>query len=237
MHYSALGDWAHAPNRADLLQRLGLSCGASKDQIKEAYRQLARQKHPDKGGDCEAFRSIQEAYEGLCAETTEQVWHGGEGGRWNWMFEAKKDEKTSDRHLDLRVSRQDLLAGCTASVSIQRRVLRGGEQGLFERTTCLSCMGSGREPRLLRDEGTTYFYQEPCSACEGRGCFLPSEVVCQRVDVEVPRHSGEGTRITLRGMADDERPFREPGDVIVACRLAEDGDEDERPATPPLARD
>ena len=237
MHYSALDDWVQAPNRANRLQRLGLSCGASKDQIKEAYRQLVRQHHPDKGGDCEAFRSIQEAYEGLCTETMEQDGFAGEEGHLNWMFETMKDEKTSDRHLDLRVSRQDLLAGCTASLSIQRRVLRGGEQGLFERTTCLSCVGSGREPRLLWDEDTTYFYQEPCSACEGRGCFLPSEVVCQRVEVEVPRHSGEGTRITLRGMADDERPFREPGDVIVTCRLAEDGGEDENPATPSLAHD
>ncbi|CUG88461.1 DNA-J protein, putative [Bodo saltans] len=42
---------------------LGLKQGASKDQIKKAYRVLARKHHPDAGGSHETFQEIQQAYE------------------------------------------------------------------------------------------------------------------------------------------------------------------------------
>jgi curved DNA-binding protein CbpA len=42
---------------------LGLSPGASEDEVKRAYRRLARQHHPDVGGDEEAFVRIQQAYD------------------------------------------------------------------------------------------------------------------------------------------------------------------------------
>jgi curved DNA-binding protein len=41
---------------------LGVSKGASADEIKRAYRKLASQYHPDKGGDKAKFQEIQEAY-------------------------------------------------------------------------------------------------------------------------------------------------------------------------------
>ncbi len=49
----------------DLYQRLGLARGASADEIKRAYRRLAREHHPDAGGDEEAFKRLTHAYEVL----------------------------------------------------------------------------------------------------------------------------------------------------------------------------
>ncbi len=42
---------------------LGLKAGASKAEIKAAYRRLARQHHPDCGGDPDKFKEVQAAYE------------------------------------------------------------------------------------------------------------------------------------------------------------------------------
>ena len=42
---------------------LGVKAGASTDQVKSAYRRLARQHHPDCGGDPAKFKELQEAYE------------------------------------------------------------------------------------------------------------------------------------------------------------------------------
>ena len=42
---------------------LGLDKGASSGEIKKAYHKLAREHHPDKGGDPEKFKKVQEAYE------------------------------------------------------------------------------------------------------------------------------------------------------------------------------
>lgn len=44
---------------------LGINQNASEEEIKQAYRKLARTHHPDKGGDKDKFQKIQEAYEML----------------------------------------------------------------------------------------------------------------------------------------------------------------------------
>ena len=44
------------------LEQLGLESGASREAIKRAYRRLAKQHHPDLGGDGEAFRALEAAY-------------------------------------------------------------------------------------------------------------------------------------------------------------------------------
>ncbi|MDP2676192.1 MAG: molecular chaperone DnaJ [bacterium] len=48
---------------ADYYQVLGIAKGASKDEVKKAYRKLAHKHHPDKeGGDEKKFKELSEAY-------------------------------------------------------------------------------------------------------------------------------------------------------------------------------
>jgi hypothetical protein len=53
----------HQPWAPPELVLLGLKRGASKEQIKAAYRRMARQHHPDCGGNAEKFKELQAAYE------------------------------------------------------------------------------------------------------------------------------------------------------------------------------
>ncbi|MDD5146703.1 MAG: molecular chaperone DnaJ [Candidatus Pacebacteria bacterium] len=48
---------------ADYYSILGISKNASQEDIKKAYRKLAHQHHPDKGGDEKKFKEINEAYQ------------------------------------------------------------------------------------------------------------------------------------------------------------------------------
>lgn len=49
----------------DLYEVLGVPRDASEDDIKRAYRRLARELHPDRGGDEESFKELTAAYEVL----------------------------------------------------------------------------------------------------------------------------------------------------------------------------
>ena len=49
----------------DYYKLLNVSKGSSDSEIKKSYRKLAKENHPDKGGDSEKFKQIAEAYEVL----------------------------------------------------------------------------------------------------------------------------------------------------------------------------
>ena len=59
---------------SSLYDRLGVQRDAGVDDIKKAYRNLAREHHPDKGGDPEKFKEIQEAHEVLSDEGRRQMY-------------------------------------------------------------------------------------------------------------------------------------------------------------------
>ena len=52
------------PNK-DYYEVLGVSKTASADDVKKAFRKLAHEHHPDKGGDAQKFKDVNEAYQVL----------------------------------------------------------------------------------------------------------------------------------------------------------------------------
>jgi molecular chaperone DnaJ len=69
--------------KRDYYEVLGVGKGASADEIKKAYRRLAVQYHPDRGGDEAKFREASEAYEVLKDDAKrkryDQFGHAGVG--------------------------------------------------------------------------------------------------------------------------------------------------------------
>jgi molecular chaperone DnaJ len=78
----------------DYYKILGVSKGASDDEIKKAYRKLAHKYHPDKaGGDEKKFKEINEAYQVLSDKSKReqydrfgQTFQGGQGGSGGFDF-------------------------------------------------------------------------------------------------------------------------------------------------------
>ena len=58
--------------KRDYYEILEISKTSSKEEIKKAYKKLALQYHPDKGGDAEKFKELSEAYAVLTDDVKRQ---------------------------------------------------------------------------------------------------------------------------------------------------------------------
>lgn len=68
----------------DYYSTLGVSRTASQDEIKKAYRKLAMQHHPDKGGDENKFKEINTAYDTL-SDPQKRAEYDNPQPQYNWQ--------------------------------------------------------------------------------------------------------------------------------------------------------
>jgi len=70
----------------DPYQILGVNRNASDEDIKKAYRKLAKEHHPDKGGDEGKFKDIAEAYDSLTNPTKKSQFNSNPFGGFDESF-------------------------------------------------------------------------------------------------------------------------------------------------------
>lgn len=117
----------------DHYSTLGVSKTATADEIKRAYRRLASQHHPDKGGDKVQFQAIQEAYSVLGDPAQRQQYDNPspQWGSMNFgpggfdldqifsMFGARGAASARTPRLNLWVSLRDVAEGGSRAVALQ----------------------------------------------------------------------------------------------------------------------
>jgi len=192
-----------ATTKRDYYDVLGLGRSASGDDIKRAYRKLARQYHPDVNKDAGAetrFKEINEAYEVLSDERKRAAYDrfghaGAEGGfatdfgGFGDIFEEffggfgarparQGPRRGADLRYDLTIDFVEAAFGVEKEIEVTRHELcaRCRGSGAEPGTTpvrCATCNGAGEVRRMQQSILGSFVNVTTCPTCRGEGETVP----------------------------------------------------------------
>ncbi|MDD5303871.1 MAG: J domain-containing protein [Elusimicrobia bacterium] len=216
----------------DYYALLGVKKDASADEIKQAYRRLAKQHHPDlhpvkDKPQAEAkFKSINEAYEALSdpqkKATYDQIGPGWEAGPrpgsppsggepfagfsdfFETMFRNEGGQSFGRGQAFQGASRKGQAVEAELPLSLEDSIQGGDKRiSILAPVLCPVCGGSGRQG------GRT------CPACAGVGETRQERTIT----AHLPKHSRDGMRLRLRGQGGPGSRGAEAGDLFLRIRL------------------
>ncbi len=188
---------------ADHYEVLGIDRQASVDDIKKAYRRLARELHPDVNPSADAaerFKQVTHAYDVLSDPKQRQQYDlGGSGGfggasgfgGFGDIFETffgggqqqrgprSRRERGQDALLRVEVELDEIVFGTTRQLEVDTAILCSTCEGSCcspgtEPKTCDICRGSGQIQRTVRSLLGNVMTSSPCGTCRGYGTVIPS---------------------------------------------------------------
>lgn len=193
-------------NSSRYYELLGVNKEATADELKKAHRKLALKLHPDKGGDPDKFKEINEAYDvlkdpekrriydeygeealkegmgsgggGGMADIFDLFTGGGRGGRG-----GPRERKSEDVLHKLQVTLEELYNGATKKLSLSRNLpcdackAVGTKSG--KKYECTTCRGTGVQVQIRPlGPGMVQQIQSRCSTCSGSGFSTPASDKC-----------------------------------------------------------
>eukprot|EP00210_Caulerpa_lentillifera_P002963 g2829.t1 len=180
-------------------ETLGISRSANSSQIRTAFKQLARRMHPDKGGDPEKFKALNEAYEvlkddhkrrrydelgddGLLLQTdgrssstqVDDLFEELMGLRGRSRRARTEPQRSKNVYRSIEVSLEDVYNGAKRQLTLTGKsrcaVCKGtGFKGAV-RHPCVECRGQGMKISIMQfGNGIIQETQRSCESCGGTG--------------------------------------------------------------------
>jgi DnaJ-class molecular chaperone len=229
------------PTTKDYYEILGVRRDASSEEIKKAYRKLARKYHPDVNpGDAESeerFKEISEAYHVLIDPEARKKYDNmghqafAEGFDFNSFWEHVAGETGFSFGFDPfgRTRRtgfggiEDLFGGAMGGFGARTRAPQRGNDLTYkvEIDFLEAAKGSTRHLNLKKESvcsscgGTGQESGSLCGSCYGRGQISET----QRLNVKIPEGVDTGSKIRLRGKGEPGANGGPPGDLYIVVQV------------------
>ena len=186
-----------AEQKRDYYEVLGISKGATEDEIKKAYRKMAKETHPDlhPGDETAAarFKEVNEAYGVLSDKEKkaryDQYGHAGvdpnfgAGGGFDGGFGGGRranpnaPQRGESLRLSLSIDFEEAAFGCEKAVTLERAETcetchgSGSAPGSAPET-CTECHGTGTVQVRRQTPMGVFATTSPCSKCGGKGKII-----------------------------------------------------------------
>ena len=217
---------------------LGVPQNATTDDIKRAYRKLAREHHPDKGGDAEKFKKVQEAYEVLSDPEKRQKFDrfGTPEGNPNGFPPNPNDifaqmfggafggprgpVRRADHHHELKITLDDAYRGLTRTFKVTLT-----KPCFACRKQCHQCNGRGN----MHVQMGPMTFNQPCQSCSGQGGGSTGCQECNfkskkheplNLELKIPAGVEDGGTLVAGGMGEQaQKPDENPGDLVFHIKI------------------
>jgi molecular chaperone DnaJ len=201
----------------DYYEVLGVTRGASDEEIKRAFRGLARRLHPDvaQGPTDEGFQAAMEAYRVLSHPKKRRLYD--RLGLRSRRPAATTGAASAVPPIELTLEWWEAERGASKPVEVHDRVhcaecLGKGIPHGVSPALCIECRGSGRVHRVTETKDLRLLEVIPCSLCEGRGHDV--------VEPCIPC-SGHGTIVSPTTVRVRTPPGVDDGDVLAVDGLSQ----------------
>ncbi|KAI3850319.1 hypothetical protein MKW92_036129 [Papaver armeniacum] len=232
---------------SDYYSVLGVSKNATKEDIKSAYRKLARIYHPDvnkEPGAEKKFKEISNAYEVLSDDEKRAVYDNPRDFSFNIFDIFNIDPRSprsrpvdgSDVVYNLVLNFKEAVFGIEREIEISHletcNTCNGsGAKPGTQTTKCNTCGGQGQVISSARTPMGVFQQVTTCSTCGGSGESSDPCTTCggdgrvrksKRISLKVPAGVDSGSRLRVRSEGNAGRRGGVPGDLYVDIEVIPD---------------
>ncbi|MDR9443586.1 MAG: molecular chaperone DnaJ [Microbacteriaceae bacterium] len=237
---------------SDYYEVLGVSQSATTEEIKKAYRKLARELHPDINPDPDAqekFKAVTHAYEVLGdPQEREKYDRGGDqgiglGDIFDTFFGGgqrgpkSRAQRGQDALLRVDLTLKEAIFGVSKTMTITTAVVCPTCEGSCAQPgtsvqVCDICRGSGSISRQVQSFMGTVVTSQPCGSCRGTGEVIPhpcSKCRAQgrvrenrELNLDIPAGVQDGMRLHLPGEGEVGFAGGPAGDLYLEVSVSAD---------------